>query len=508
MRSRIMPGRAGTALALLLLLVAAAACGQKPGVHGGTISTQGVGETGQVLVNPQTGEPLPGPEGGSVGAQGGAATGGGEQSSGGVATAGGTQARAGDTDGITPTEVKIGLHAPLTGAAAVPLVDIQRGTGIYSTWLKGKGGSIHGRHMTTIWRDDQYSPSEAVRQCADLVEKQKVFMLVGGAGTDQILACARYAASKGVPYLSAGVTENVVKSLNNYFAVSMSYPQQGRLLAEMIYKFDAGPQGGKVFADRCDDTAAAAAGDPFCRQLGSGPPKVAIVYSNTDGFYDGRDAFLREWKQVSGKDVDQTYSITKFNIAAGESNSLVQRLKQGGFDVVYVLTSPTNWLSILRVSEGQQYAPRWVGVGLTMGINTVATTACGQSGNSFANSLFLNPWFSVDSPNSRQFGEGWGGDYKDHDIAFGLWGISIAEHAMLEKVGKDITRSKFISQIGEAKGLKAPDTTKVGEILDVFTQLSFSPKNHMGGNQAHLLYGACPEGRWLDVPGKQFVSGF
>lgn len=508
MSTKITPARVSTSAVLLLLLLATVACGQKPGVHSATsITTQGVGETGQVLVNPQTGEPLPGPEGGAGGTQAGTASGGEQASGGGVTAAGTTQIRAGDTDGISPTEIKIGLHAPLTGAAAVPLVDIQRGTGIYSTWLKGKGGSIYGRHMTTIWRDDQYSPSEAVRQCSDLVEKQKVFMLVGGAGTDQILACSRYAASKGVPYLSAGVTENVVKGLNNYFAVSMSYPQQGKLLAEMIYKFDAGAQGGKVLADRCDEGAGGAS-DPFCRQLGNAAPKIAVVYSNTDGFYDGRDAFLREWKAVSGKDVDQTYSITKFNIAAGEANSLVQRLKQGGFDVVYPLTSPTNWLAILRVSEGQQYAPRWVGVGLTMGINTVATTACGQSGNSFANSLFLNPWFSVDSPNSRQFGEGWGGDYKDHDIAFGLWGISIAEHAMLDAAGKDITRSKFISQIGNAKGLKAPDTTKAGDILDVFTQLSFAPKNHLGGTQSHLLYGACPEGRWLDVPGKQFVSSF
>ncbi|MGH9197402.1 MAG: ABC transporter substrate-binding protein, partial [Acidimicrobiia bacterium] len=416
-----------------------------PGIHVATGGAPGVGETGQVLVNPQTGEPLPGPEGGGT-ATGQGASGASQPtgSQGAAATQGSTQARAGDTDGITATEIKIGLHAPLTGAAAVPLVDIQRGTGIYSSWLKGKGGSIHGRHMTTIWRDDQYSPSEAVRQCADLVEKQKVFMLVGGAGTDQILACARYAASKGVPYLSAGVTENVVKGLNNYFAVSMSYPQQGKLLAEMVHKFDAGSQGGKVFADRCDE-GAGAAGDPFCRNIGDAAPKVAVVYSNTDGIYDGRDAFLRAWKEVSGKDVDQTFAITKFNIAAGEANSLVQRLKSGGFDVVYPLTSPTNWLSILRVSEGQQYAPRWVGVGLTMGINTVATTACGQSGNSFANSLFLNPWFSVDSGNARQFAEGWGGDYRDHDIAFGLWGISIAEHSMLDAVGKDITRSKFIS---------------------------------------------------------------
>ena len=500
-------------LALCFVLVA---CGQKPGVHVATGSGGSFAGEGEVLIDPETGEPiLPGEEGGPAGTGGTAGgttrsgTSGGGTASG---SGGGGAAGPGDKNGITDSKILVGFHAPLTGAAAVPLIDIQKGVNLYRDWLKAKGVKTHGREVETIFRDDQYNPSHAVEVCREMVEQRKVFLLIGGAGTDQILACARYAASRGVPYLSAGVTEKVVKDLKNYFAFSMSYPQQAKPLAQMINNLKEAP-GGAVLVDRCND--AAPDSSPFCNQ--SGPPasaKVAIVYSNTDGFYDARDRFLQEWKAISGKDAI-TYAITKFSLSSGDANTTIGRLKSEGVDVVYILTSPTNWLALLRVAEVQRYAPRWVGVGLTKAINTVAQVGCGQSPTSFSNSLFLNPWMSVDTNNySSQFQEAWrahsgeSDDPKLHDIAFGLWGGSIVQQALLEAAGKDLGRAKFIQTVQGLQNVKSPKNTAAGNIIDVYSTLDYSGNKRFGANQAHLLYGKCPEQKWLDVPGKQFVSGF
>lgn len=510
-----------TVAALSLVMLIAAACGQKPGVHaqGGTQVVTGSGEEGDFVFNPETGELVRAGDagGGAVGGGSGTTETGGSGGGGstGGSTGGGAQALPGDTDGITSKEILLGLHAPLTGAAAVPLADIAAGVELYSKWLTDKGVSVHGRTMRTIFRNDKYNPADAVRECRDMVEREKVFALIGAAGTDQIIACANYAARKGVPYLSAGVSEAGLNTLNNYFAFSMSYPDQGQPLAQMIAKYTAPADkgGGKVLVDRCPDTSAGQQADVFCSQNGpASAAKVAMVYSDTDGFYDARDRFLQEYKKVSGKDA-QPFTITKFNMSSGQANEIVQKLKGGGYDVVYILTSPTNWLSMLRVAEGQRYAPRWVGVGLTKGVNLVPATACQQSRNSFTNSLFLNPWFAVDNPNASQFEEAWGNhgdgsDYREHDIAFGLFGGSITQHAMFEAVGPDLSRSKFINTVQTLKNVKAPDTTKAGNILDVYSELNYSPDNHFGAHQAHLLYGDCNAVRWLDVPGKQFVSEF
>src|SRR5207302_4729824 len=59
---------------------------------------------------------------------------------------------------------------------------------------------------------------------------------VGGAGTDQIVACAHYAQSVGVPYLSAGVNQQYLAQLSDYFAVSESYPQQVGPLVQYMKK--------------------------------------------------------------------------------------------------------------------------------------------------------------------------------------------------------------------------------------------------------------------------------
>jgi hypothetical protein len=62
-----------------------------------------------------------------------------------------------------------------------------------------------------------------------------VLPVVGGAGTDQIQACAQQPKIQrgGVPYLSAGVTEAGLGNLKNYFATSLTYKQQGPLVVKM-----------------------------------------------------------------------------------------------------------------------------------------------------------------------------------------------------------------------------------------------------------------------------------
>src|SRR5437879_10324519 len=67
-----------------------------------------------------------------------------------------------------------------------------------------------------------------------MVQQDHVFMLVGGGGTDQIVACSQYAASVGVPYAAEGVSEQGLNTLQNYFALSMTYKAQGALLAQYM----------------------------------------------------------------------------------------------------------------------------------------------------------------------------------------------------------------------------------------------------------------------------------
>lgn len=515
------------------LALAAAACGQKPGVHSPAPPQQVVEIEEEAPAAPQAGEttepateqqpsraaPAPSPAAGLPGRPAAPAG-----VPGGVAAAGAGPA---DRTGITEGRILVGLHAPLTGAAAVPLVDIQFGVDLYRKWLAGKGVRVHGREVQIIFKDDQYNPSHAVSVCREMVEKDKVFALIGAAGTDQIQACARYAASVGVPYLSLGVTEKVVSGLRNYFAFSMTYPDQARPLAQLVRNFGgsftprppAGQTygGGPVLVDRCNEGAlGGTACAPSPGAPGPNAPKIGVVYSDTEAFHDARDAFVREMGGGA-----RTYPITKFNISSTDAGSLIQQLKREGVDVAYVLTSPTNWLSILGQANSQQYHPRWIGVGLTMGINTVPQVACTQNRQTFENSLFLSPWFSVHrsegEPSSAQFAEAWNsygnGDRNPqlHDLGFALFGFASSLHVMFEAAGADVSRQSFVTALEGLRDASPSNTIKALRVGDIFSRLTFTPTDHFGADQAHLLWASCPlagTGYWNFFENGQFRTGF
>ena len=134
---------------------------------------------------------------------------------------------------MTDTTIRIGIHAPVTGAAPFPQKAFEQSYDLYWKYLAAKGG-VWGRNVEVVFRDDQYNPTSAVQVCRDMVEQQKVFAIIGFAGTDQINACARYAESAGVPYFSGGVNEDGLAGLNRYFAISQTYDQQSATLVKLM----------------------------------------------------------------------------------------------------------------------------------------------------------------------------------------------------------------------------------------------------------------------------------
>ena len=225
---------------VVLSLLVVTACGQKEGVH---VATGGGSSDGQSAGPATTAE----------------------------SSVGTVPKGPGDTDGVTDTEIRIGVHAPLTGAGA-NAPSFEQGKDLYFQSV----GPINGRTVRVFFEDDKYNPSSAVEACKKMVEQDKVFLLVGGGGADQIAACAKYAAGAGVPYLAEGVGEAGLDELRSYFALSMTYKQQGRLLAEYIKNVLNGT-------------------------------KVAMVRADTANFADARTGFV---DGVEAQELDLVQDIT------------------------------------------------------------------------------------------------------------------------------------------------------------------------------------------------------
>ena len=443
-----------TIAVIAVVALATAACGQKSGVHGESlVASDGGSEelsTGDVAAGDAA---VPGADGGAVeggsgpaGATGGSATTPGGASRPGAATA--TTARG--TAAALPTgkvwgdTVTIGIHAPLTGAAPLPAASFERGKDLYAKWINDKGG-INGRKLAVEFLDDEYQPAIAVSKCKQLVEQKKAFMLFGGGGTDQIQACAQFASQVKVPYLSAGVTEVGLRRLRYYFAASMSYPQQAPMLANYIKQ---------NFPGR----------------------KVGMVYANTKNFYDARDAFTKAMPDAVLYQIARTPSQSELAQTA-------QKICDDATKVVFPLMAPANYIALANQVKGQCGLVQWAGVGITMGLNAVAGTGC-QTNQAIDKGIFfspspgedkaaaLDPEFkaAVDKYNNGSF----------DDIYVLLWGGVKFAAKMIEAAGKNLTQAGFVQAAEQAK-----ITT------GTFPQVSYSPSDHFGGRQVHVLQLDC-----------------
>ena len=410
-----------------------------PGTAGGTTglpNTSG-GTTG-----------LPGTTGGTTGISG---TAGGSTSTAGSTSGGATGGTGGtqqvkcstlgqNVPGITPSEIRVGVHAPVTGAAPLPANSFRDGLQAY--W-KNPAHKVCGRTVVIDFQDDKYTPQTARDVCGPMSRRD--FIVIGAAGTDQIQSCATMPdiAGKGVPYLSAGVTTNGLTSLANYFALTLTYAQQADLVLRNA------------------------------KAQGYGLKKWAVVTSNTNNFKDARQAMESVLKAAG-------IAFTDIQVDASSSGNIQTRaagtgstIANGGYDTVFVDTSPGYW--IYMQSTANTFTGNWVGPGVTMTEVTVAQLAC--KANPIIKANFLAPYPGLDHA-TQEFKTANNGSYDD--IYWSLWGLSQAIQQVLN-ASSSLTRPAFIDSLRVASlpgGVYAPERFNGG---------------HFGGTGAYSLRINCNE---------------
>src|SRR6266480_2629405 len=102
--------------------------------------------------------------------------------------------------GLTAKTVTIGGTFPLSGPAS-SYAPIPVGMKVFFQYLHGHKGAdhkkgVHGRRVEWVYYDDGYSPPNTVQQTRKLVEKNKVFALFGGLGTEPQQAVTDYLNQK------------------------------------------------------------------------------------------------------------------------------------------------------------------------------------------------------------------------------------------------------------------------------------------------------------------------
>jgi branched-chain amino acid transport system substrate-binding protein len=120
--------------------------------------------------------------------------------------------------------IKIGLVATLSGPAALSGEAITRGLTVAIEEINAKGGLAGGRMLELVRRDDEANPTKGVTAARELVYKEKVAVLFGGADSPVAMAVVPLANQEKVPFMvpwAAGTAITQNGAANNYvFRVS------------------------------------------------------------------------------------------------------------------------------------------------------------------------------------------------------------------------------------------------------------------------------------------------
>ena len=213
---------------------------------------------------------------------------------------------AGDTSGITATQIKIGGIFPLSGSAS-SIGHVGHGVLAYVRSINDRGG-INGRKIDYVVLDDAYSPPKAFEHARRLVESDEVAFIFSQLGTAGNSAVAKYLAAKRVPTIAIVTGASKFTSIKDYPLTTtglVSYDTEGKIYAKYLMR------------------ALPAA-------------KYAILFQNDDL---GRD-YVNAFKAVLGADFDKRVVTASYEVTEPTVDSQVVALKSSGAQALFIAGTP------------------------------------------------------------------------------------------------------------------------------------------------------------------------
>ena len=171
--------------------------------------------------------------------------------------------------GISPDKILIGQSAALTGVAKGLGINMRLGILAAFREINLKGG-VFGRKLELVTKDDGYEPEQTIANMRDLIEKDRVFTLVGGVGTPTSKAALPIVADTSLLYIGPFTGASFLRTsyLDTVINVRASYAQETEEMVRRLHK-DLRIKRIAVFYQNdsygFDGLARSATGRPECR---------------------------------------------------------------------------------------------------------------------------------------------------------------------------------------------------------------------------------------------------
>jgi branched-chain amino acid transport system substrate-binding protein len=244
-------------------------------------------------------------------------------------------------EGISPTEIVIGTHQDLSGPIKVWGVPVSNGMKMAVEEVNAAGG-INGRKLRLILEDNGYDPKKAVLASQKMIERDKIFAMIGPMGSAPVLAAQDILFDAGVlqlfPLTAAEFTFRFDPSKPQErlkFNNLLPYVESTR--AALKYMMEA-----KDFKKPClmhqDDEYGKSVLDGFTQQLAAMKVAPASITSYKRGVSDF-SAQIAKMKS-DGCDLVVLGTIIRETIGA------MSEARKLGWDVTFLGATPTNVLEV------------------------------------------------------------------------------------------------------------------------------------------------------------------
>jgi len=240
----------------------------------------------------------------------------------------GTPTAVGEVEGITDTEIILGLSGPRSGTWGAAYAPVIGGVEAYFKYVNAEEDGVCGRDIILKIEDDQYLPSGAVEAAKKLLDRDKVFAMTACLGTAAHSAVWEDLNERGVPDLW------IMSGAHKWAADPEKYPWSVPLLPDYYVE-----------------------GTIFGKYISENMPgkKVGILRENSD-WGDDVLAGLKNGLDPDKNEVvsEQTYELTDISI-----RSQVTNLKNAGVEVVVSASNPPTSAQLIKEADRVDWHPQF-----------------------------------------------------------------------------------------------------------------------------------------------------
>ncbi len=211
--------------------------------------------------------------------------------------------------GISPAEIVIGTHQDLSGPIKVWGVPVSNGMKMAVEEINAAGG-VNGRKLKLILEDNGYDPKKAVLATQKMLERDKVFAMIGGMGSAPTLAAQDLLFDAGVLQL---------------------FPLTA---AEFTFKFDpAKPQERLKFNNLLPYVESTRAALKYMMEW-KGFKKPCIMHQDDEYGKNVLDGFTTQLEAMKV----QPASVTSYKRGVSDFSAQIAKMKSDGCDLVVLGT--------------------------------------------------------------------------------------------------------------------------------------------------------------------------